>query len=65
VGALLAVADGRRDRAWLVGLLDTSTRASSVTVLPPRGLTLEEVGYPADDAMAARAHEARAVRELV
>ena len=65
VGALVAVADGRRDRAWLVGLLDADSRDSSVTVLPARGLTLEEVGYPADDALAARASEARAVRELV
>ncbi len=65
VGALVAVADGRRDAAWLTGLLDASSRASSVTVLPARGLTLEEVGYPADDALAARADEARAVRELV
>ena len=33
-------------------------------VLPARGLTLEEVGYPADDELAARVAEARAVREL-
>jgi tRNA pseudouridine38-40 synthase len=65
VGALVAVADGRRDRAWLVGLLDASVRDPSVTVLPARGLTLEQVGYPADEALAARATEARAVRELV
>jgi tRNA pseudouridine38-40 synthase len=65
VGALVAVGDGRRDGAWLRGLLDASARDSSVPVLPARGLTLEEVGYPADDALAARADEARAVRELV
>ncbi|MGI3779298.1 MAG: tRNA pseudouridine(38-40) synthase TruA [Janthinobacterium lividum] len=65
VGALVAVSDGRRDRAWLTGLLDASAREPSVPVLPARGLTLEEVGYPADDALAARAGEARAVRELV
>ena len=65
VGALVAVADGRRDAAWLTGLLDASARDSSVPVLPARGLTLEEVGYPADDALEARADEARAVRELV
>ena len=52
VGALVAVADGRRDRAWLAGLLDASAREPSVPVLPARGLTLEEVGYPADDALA-------------
>jgi len=65
VGALVAVGDGRRDGSWLRGLLGASARDSSVPVLPARGLTLEEVGYPADDALAARADEARAVRELV
>jgi len=64
VGALVAVADGRRDRDWLTGLLDARARDSSVPVLPARGLTLEEVGYPADDELEARAREARAVREL-
>ena len=65
VGALVAVADGRRERAWLTGLIDASARDSSVPVLPACGLTLEEVGYPADDELAARVTEARAVRELV
>ncbi len=32
--------------------------------MPPGGLTLEEVGYPDDHELAARATEARAVREL-
>ena len=64
VGALVAVADGRRDAAWLAALLDAPARDSSVPVLPARGLTLEEVGYPADDALAARADEARSVRVL-
>lgn len=64
VGALVAVADGRRDGAWLTGLLDATARDSSVPVLPAAGLTLEEVGYPADDELATRATEARAVREL-
>lgn len=64
VGALVAVADGRRDAAWLTALLDAPARDSSVPVLPARGLTLEEVGYPADDELAARAAEARSVRVL-
>jgi tRNA pseudouridine38-40 synthase len=64
VGALVAVADGRRDASWLTGLLEVSARDSSVPVLPARGLTLEEVGYPADDALASRAGEARSVRVL-
>lgn len=64
VGALVAVGDGRRDRAWLTALLEAPARDSSVPVLPARGLTLEEVGYPADEALATRATEARAVRVL-
>ncbi|SER21998.1 tRNA pseudouridine(38-40) synthase TruA [Microlunatus flavus] len=64
VGALVAVADSRRDADWLTALLDAPARDSSVPVLPARGLTLEEVGYPADDALAARAAEARSVRVL-
>ena len=64
VGALVAVMDGRRDPAWLVALLDAPARVSSVPVLPARGLTLEEVGYPADEELARRASEARSVRVL-
>ena len=33
--------------------------------MPPGGLTLEEVGYPRDRELAARATEARARRSLV
>jgi tRNA pseudouridine38-40 synthase len=32
--------------------------------MPAHGLTLEEVAYPADEELAARAREARAVRGL-
>lgn len=65
VGALVAVAQGRRDRAWLAGLPERTARESSVPVLPAAGLTLEEVGYPADALLAARVTEARTVRELI
>ena len=64
VGALVDVATGRRDADWLVGLLDVTERAGEVKVMPPGGLTLEEVGYPPDRDLAARASEARAVRTL-
>jgi tRNA pseudouridine38-40 synthase len=37
-------------------------RDPRVPVLPARGLTLEEVGYPADSELAARASLARRVR---
>jgi len=64
MGALTAVAAGRKDRAWLRSLLTLGERAGDVTVLPAAGLTLEEVGYPADAELAARTAEARTTRSL-
>ncbi|MFT4296319.1 MAG: tRNA pseudouridine(38-40) synthase TruA [Micropruina sp.] len=64
VGALVAVATGRREPDWLVGLLDAGARAGDIRVMPAGGLTLEEVGYPPDRELAARASEARARRSL-
>ncbi len=64
VGALAAVGEGRRDAAWLARLLDASGRADDVAVAPAHGLTLVEVGYPADDELAARAEATRALRVL-
>lgn len=63
VGALVGVGTGRRDADWLVGLLDRTARSGEVTVMPACGLVLEEVGYPADDQLAARAEQARARRD--
>lgn len=62
VGALTAVASGRRDQDWLDEVAAATGRASSVLVMPAAGLTLEEVGYPPADQLAARARQARAVR---
>jgi tRNA pseudouridine38-40 synthase len=62
VGAVLAVGDGRRDRGWLATVAAGSTRAPSVTVAPPHGLTLEEVSYPPAAQVAARAELTRAKR---
>ncbi len=50
VGALLVVGDGRRPATWPGTLLSRTERASEVMVAPPHGLTLVEVGYPADPA---------------
>ena len=63
VGALVEVGSGRRDEAWLRDVAEVGVRDSSVPVLPPGGLTLEEVGYPADSELAARAEQARTRRE--
>ncbi|MGV8847117.1 tRNA pseudouridine synthase A [Tessaracoccus sp.] len=64
VGALVAVAGGRRDRAWLEGVASHPQRHHHVLVMPGHGLTLEEVGYPDDDGLAARAILARSRRTL-
>lgn len=64
VGGLTAVGSGRRDRDWLRGLLTLGSRAGDIAVMPPHGLTLEEVGYPTDAELATRAREARATRTL-
>ncbi len=59
VGCLLAVGEGRRPAAWAGEVLATGSRSSSVTVAAAHGLTLEEVGYPPDDELAAQAERTR------
>jgi tRNA pseudouridine38-40 synthase len=62
VGALLAVGEGRREAAWPASLLDRTERANDVAVVPPHGLTLVAVDYPADAELAARADVTRNLR---
>ena len=64
VGCLLAVGEGRRPEEWPGRVLGDLVRDPGITVVPPHGLTLEEVGYPADEGLARRAREARALRTL-
>lgn len=64
MGALVAVGSGRRDREWLRQVINSPVRHNEVTVMPAHGLTLEEVGYPSDEQLAARVAQARAVREV-
>ena len=64
VGALTVVGGSKRDLAWLEATAASDRRAGDVPLMPPHGLVLEEVGYPADDELAARAVQARAVRTL-
>jgi tRNA pseudouridine38-40 synthase len=63
VGALAAVATGQRDHEWLAALTERRMRDATIPVMPAAGLTLEEVGYPADHDLATRVLEARALRE--
>jgi tRNA pseudouridine38-40 synthase len=64
VGCLINVGEGRRPVGWPAEVLGTGVREGAVTVVPPHGLTLEEVGYPPDDELAARADTARARRDV-
>ncbi|MGV9340986.1 tRNA pseudouridine(38-40) synthase TruA [Streptomyces sp. NPDC003688] len=64
IGALLFVGDGHRGPEWPGKVLAAGVRDSAVHVVRPHGLTLEEVGYPADDLLAARNKEARNRRSL-
>lgn len=62
VGACVAVGEGRRPATWVGDLLGEAQRSSSVMVMPPHGLTLEEVTYPPDAELAERARAARRYR---
>ncbi|MDQ3616435.1 MAG: tRNA pseudouridine(38-40) synthase TruA [Actinomycetota bacterium] len=64
VGCLLAVGEGRRDPDWPAQVLTRGQRDSAVGVAQAHGLTLEEVAYPDDADLRARATSARAVRTL-
>jgi tRNA pseudouridine38-40 synthase len=64
VGCLVAVGEGRQEPAWAAEVLARGRRDSAVTVVQPHGLTLEEVGYPPDDELAAQAARSRVVRSL-
>ncbi|MFD9001257.1 tRNA pseudouridine(38-40) synthase TruA [Streptomyces sp. NPDC059582] len=64
IGALLFVGDGHRTPDWPGKVLAAGVRDSAVHVVRPHGLTLEEVGYPADELLAARNKEARNKRSL-
>ncbi|QTV79273.1 tRNA pseudouridine(38-40) synthase TruA [Microbacterium sp. NIBRBAC000506063] len=63
VGACAAVGEGRLDVEDLVVLREGRERTSEFKVLAARGLTLTEVGYPADDLLAARAEQTRNRRD--
>ncbi len=63
VGACVAVGEGRLGWARIARLRDEKVRTSEFTVMPARGLTLVEVGYPADELLADRALQTRARRD--
>ncbi|WP_147066213.1 tRNA pseudouridine(38-40) synthase TruA [Terrabacter aerolatus] len=62
VGAVVPVGEGRRPADWPRALQDRRDRAAGIHVMPPHGLSLEEVVYPADAQLADRAVVTRARR---
>ena len=64
VGAVLPVGEGRQPVEWPAQVLTAGQRDPRVVVMPPHGLSLEEVSYPPAPELAARAREARAVRTV-
>jgi tRNA pseudouridine38-40 synthase len=64
VGAVVPVGEGRLTVDVPREVLLGAVRDSRVRVMPPHGLSLEEVTYPPDDELAARAAESRVRRVL-
>jgi tRNA pseudouridine38-40 synthase len=64
VGALIAVGEGRATRADVVAKLKSGSRVGSYKVVNPRGLTLLEIGYPADEDLAAQVAKTQDTRRL-
>jgi tRNA pseudouridine38-40 synthase len=62
VGCLVAIGEGRRPVAWAGEILRAESRDPSVAVAHAHGLTLEEVAYPPDEQLEARAVQTRARR---
>ncbi|MEW1955702.1 tRNA pseudouridine(38-40) synthase TruA [Terrabacter sp. NPDC080008] len=65
VGSVVPVGEGRRDRDWPRRLQEGAQRGSGLHVMPPHGLSLEEVVYPDDAELANRAVMTRARRAPV
>lgn len=62
VGAVVAVGSARIGRDELLRLRDARERTSRFTVMPAHGLSLEQIVYPPDEQLAARAERTRARR---
>jgi len=64
VGAVVPVGEGRRAVGWPAQVLRGGHRDPGVTVMPAHGLCLEQVTYPPDAQLGARAEQARGIRTL-
>lgn len=64
VGCVVPVGEERLAPGFASEVLRGGVRDPRVKVMPAHGLSLDEVGYPPDGELAARAQEARATRTL-
>ncbi|MFF1878230.1 tRNA pseudouridine(38-40) synthase TruA [Leifsonia sp. NPDC058230] len=64
VGGCVTVGEDKLGVEDLVTLRDERERTSAFRVMPARGLTLMQVGYPDDIGLAIRAEQTRALRSL-
>src|SRR6478672_1027292 len=64
VGVVVPVGEGRRPVSWPLSIMGAGRRDASVFVMPPHGLSLEEVAYPPDAELAGRALQTRARRAV-
>ncbi len=65
VGAGVYVGQGKIDASRPADIRDERSKGSEFKVMPAKGLTLVEVGYPPDDQLGARAELTRARREVL
>ena len=63
VGAIVCVADGRKEEDWISTLLENKERVSDSLVFPARGLSLYKVDYPDGAELLERAAKTVARRE--
>ena len=63
VGAIVCVADGRKEADWISTLLENKERVSDSLVFPARGLSLYKVDYPDSAELLERAAKTVARRE--
>ena len=62
VGATIAVGEGKLAADELIVIRDELARTNRFKIVPAKGLTLLEVGYPSDEELGARALQTRAIR---
>ena len=63
VGAIVCVADGRKEADWISTLLENKERVSDSLVFPARGLSLYKIDYPDSAELLERAAKTVARRE--